>query len=268
VTGLFPHDGLEFRYQTAGLGVPFVFQHGLGADVTQTFGMFRPPGGLHLIAMDCRAHGQTRPVGPAEKISLAAFADDLLALLDYLRVEKAVVGGISMGAAIALNFALRYPKRVLGLVLHRPAWLDGPRKDNLAVFTAIGGLLREHGSEKGLAMFKESENYRRALAAHPAAANSLASHFLLPRAQETVVRLEKIPVDSPGSDRRAWRTIAVPTLVMSSDLDPIHPLEYGVTLAREIPGAQFKELTPKFVNTEMHQIETQRFLENFLLEHF
>jgi len=169
---------------------------------------------------------------------------------------------------VALNFAVRYPQRLLGVVLHRPAWLDGPRRDNVAVFSFIAGLLRQHGAEKGLALFKQSEIYRRALAASPASASSLAAQFLHPRAEETVVRLEKIPLDSPGPDRRQWRAIPVPTLVMANDHDAIHPLAYGVTLAREIPGAEFKELTPKSVNADLHRQETQRFLEDFLLGHF
>jgi sugar phosphate isomerase/epimerase/pimeloyl-ACP methyl ester carboxylesterase len=265
---VFRHDGIDFHYQSEGFGVPFFFEHGLGADATQPFGLFRPPGGIRLISLDCRAHGRTRPVGPPEKISLAAFADDLLALMEHLRIDKAVVGGISMGAAVALNFALRHPKRLLGLVLQRPAWLDGPRRDNVAVFTAIAALLRQHGAEKGLALFKQSEIYQQALAESHATASSLASQFVHPRAEETVVRLEKIPLDAPPSDRRQWRAIAVPVLVLANGRDAIHPLEYGVTLAREIPGAQFKELTPKSVSLHLHQEETQRFLEDFLLAHF
>jgi sugar phosphate isomerase/epimerase/pimeloyl-ACP methyl ester carboxylesterase len=265
---VFRHDGIDFHYQTEGLGVPFFFEHGLGADVTQPFALFRPPGGVRLIGFDCRAHGRTTPVGPPEKISLAAFADDLLALMDHLRIAKAVVGGISMGAAVALNFALRHPTRLLGLVLHRPAWLDGPRRDNVAVFTAMAGLIRRHGAEKGLAVFKQSEIYRRALAESPTTAESLAAQFLYPRAEETVVRLENIPLDAPGSDRGQWRAIAVPVLVLATARDAIHPLEYGVTLAREIPGAQFKELTPKSISVDQHREETQRFVEDFLLSHF
>jgi sugar phosphate isomerase/epimerase/pimeloyl-ACP methyl ester carboxylesterase len=266
--GVFKRDGIEFHYETVGFGVPFFFQHGLGADVTQPFGLFQPPGGIRLLGFDCRAHGQTRPVGPPEKISLAAFADDLLALMDHLRIAQAVVGGISMGAALALNFAMRYPHRLLGLVLHRPAWLDGPRRDNVAVFTAIASLLRQYGAEKGLLLFKQSEIYQRAVAVAPANAASLAAQFLHPRAEETVVRLERIPLDSPGSDRRSWRAVAVPTLVLANDHDAIHPLEFGVTLAREIPGADFRELTPKSVSADLHRQETQRFLEEFLLRHF
>jgi pimeloyl-ACP methyl ester carboxylesterase len=264
----FLRDGIEFHYETVGFGVPFFFQHGLGADVSQPFALFQPPGGIRLIGFDCRAHGQTRPVGPSEKISIAAFADDLLSLMDYLRIEKAVVGGISMGAAVALNFALRYPQRTLGLVLHRPAWLDGPRRDNIAVFAFIAGLIRKYGPEKGLVLFKQSETYLRILAASPVDAASLASQFLHPRADETAVRLEKIPLDSPGFDRRQWRTIAVPVLVLANDHDAIHPLEFGVTLAGEIPGAEFKEVTAKSIDAERHREETQRFLADFLLRYF
>jgi sugar phosphate isomerase/epimerase len=266
--GSFQRDGLEFYFQTSGSGVPFFFQHGLGADVTQPFSLFRPPGGVQLIGFDCRAHGRTHPIGAQEKICFTAFADDLLALMDHLRLEKAIVGGISMGAGVALNFASRYPKRLLGLVLHRPAWLDAPRSDNVGVFVVMADLLRRHGAEKGLELFKESEFYQRAQARSSASAASLAAQFLHTRAQEAVVRLEKIPLDVPTPDRRQWKTIAVPTLVLANDHDAIHPLEYGVTLAREIPKTEFKELTPKSVNAELHREETQLFVENFLLRHF
>jgi hypothetical protein len=55
---------------------------------------------------------------------------------------------------------------------------------------------------------------------------------------------------------------------MANNHDAIHPLEYGVTLAREIPGAQFKVVTAKSISVDRHQEETQRFLEDFLLAHF
>src|SRR3954469_5820695 len=126
----FDHDGLAFHYRDEGRGLPFVFQHGLGGDVSQPFGLYSPPAGVRLIAFDARAHGETRPVGDPKKISLAEFADDLVALLDHLGIDRAVVGGVSMGAAVALSAALRHPARVEGLVLSRPAWLDRPLPEN------------------------------------------------------------------------------------------------------------------------------------------
>jgi pimeloyl-ACP methyl ester carboxylesterase len=126
-------DGLAFHYLDEGAprNLPFVFQHGLGGDVYQPAGVFSPPPGIQLLSLDCRGHGQTYPLGGAQKLSFSSFADDVATLMDRLRLGRAVVGGISMGAGVALNLALRHPKRMAGLVFSRPVWLDSPRPENL-----------------------------------------------------------------------------------------------------------------------------------------
>jgi sugar phosphate isomerase/epimerase/pimeloyl-ACP methyl ester carboxylesterase len=268
ISAIFRHDDINFHYQEAGGGVPFFFQHGLCGDVSQPFALFQPPAGFRLLSFDCRAHGQTRPVGPDEKISMSSFADDLLALMDHLGIARAVVGGISMGAAVALNFVLRHPDRVLGLIMQRPAWLDERRRENVEIYSTMAQLIRRHGAQKGLEVFQLSQLYQDVLKQSPSTAKSLVGQFLHPRAEETVVLLERIPLDTPNHDRADWRAIKAPTLVLANRLDPVHPFEYGVTLAREIPGAAFQELTPKSVSVERHTRETQRFIEGFLLQHF
>ena len=120
----FHHDGFHFHFLDEGHGLPFFFQHGLGADTRQPFSLFRPPAGFRLICLDTRAHGKTHPAAQPDSLGFNIFADDLRALLDHLGFEQAIIGGLSMGAGIALNFALRHPNRLLGLVLSRPAWLD------------------------------------------------------------------------------------------------------------------------------------------------
>jgi sugar phosphate isomerase/epimerase len=60
---------------------------------------------------------------------LDIFADDLIAFMDHLQVKSAVLGGISTGAAVALNAVVRYPERCVALVLVRPAWLNGSMCD-------------------------------------------------------------------------------------------------------------------------------------------
>src|SRR5258706_9015911 len=156
---LFTRDGIGFHYREAGKGVPFFFQHGLGGDVNQPFGLFRPPDGIRLLALDCRAHGETRPVAEPEKISLSSFAEDLLALMEHLGIKQAIIGGISMGAAVALNFVLRFPERVGGLILQRPAWLAEPMGGNAKIYAFIAKLIREQGPTAGQAIFKGSDVY-------------------------------------------------------------------------------------------------------------
>lgn len=263
----FTHDRLNFHYRDEGAGVPFFFQHGLGADVTQPFGLFNAPPGFRLIAFDCRAHGQTHPAGDRAKIHFVTFADDLLALMDHLKIDRAVVGGISMGAGLALNFTLRFPGRVLGLVLSRPAWLDAPHPWNVKMFTLVSRLLREHGAKRGQELFKHTEEYKEALLKWPDVANSLALQFESPQAEETAFKFERIINDAPNRDRSQWQSIRVPTLVLANRQDPIHPYEFGETLAQSIPGAGLKEITSKSVSLERHTADVQRHLSEFLQKH-
>jgi pimeloyl-ACP methyl ester carboxylesterase len=265
---LITHDGVNFDYQDAGRGIPFFFQHGLGADSSQPFSVFRPPRGFRLLAFDCRAHGETRPLGDPDKISVPSFADDLLGLMNYLRIPRAIVGGISMGAAIALHFTLSYPDRVLGLVLSRPAWLDTSRADNVQIFQLVAQLIREHGAKRGSELFRRTEEYRQVFRKSPDNAISLLGQFEQPRAEETVIKLERIPYYVPTYTREHWKAISVPTLVLANRQDPIHPFEYGETLARIIPGAAFTELTPKSVSLERHNADVQHALAEFLNRSF
>lgn len=262
------HDGIRFHYRDEGDGIPFFFQHGLGADLTQPFSLCRPPAGIRLIAFDARAHGKTTPVGPEEKISLATFADDLRALMDHLAIREAVAGGISMGAAITLNFALRHPDRVLGLVQSRPAWLDAPNPWNITMFSLVTSLVRQHGRVEGKQRFLETPEYAETLAKWPDIANSLAGQFDNPVVDQTAFKFERIIRDAPCADRLDWMKITVPTLILANRFDPIHPYEYAVEMQRLIPSAEFQEITAKAVSVEQHNADVQQALDVFLRRHF
>lgn len=260
----FTRDGIQFHYQDTGSGRPFIFQHGLGADVTQPFGLFQPPPGVRLIAFDARGHGQTQPVGDPAHLRFHTFGEDLLALMEHLSLDRAIVGGISMGAALALHFALRWPERVEGLVLSRPAWLEAPCPWNVKMFTLVSGLIRRHGPKEGLAEFRRTAEHHETQAKWPDVAQSLSLQFQHPRAEEAVGKLERIILDTPHPERAAWSNVRVPTLVLGNRLDPIHPFEYAEELAGAIPGAELREIASKSVSLEQHEADVRRALQEFL----
>jgi len=260
----FAHDSIQFHYRSEGEGLPFFFQHGLGGDVTQPFGLFRPPAGIRLLAFDARAHGQTHPIGDPAKIGFRTFAEDLRALMDHLNIERAVIGGISMGAGIALNFTLRFPERVRALILSRPAWLEAPHPWNVNLFSLVTRLIRDHGARRGQELFKQTADYKEMLQKWPDVANSTALQFEAPDVEETAFKLERIITDSPNADRKEWKSIRVPTLVLANRQDPIHPFEYGETLANAIPGAVLKEITSKSVSIDRHGADVQKAVAEFL----
>jgi pimeloyl-ACP methyl ester carboxylesterase len=264
----FTRDSIRFHYLDGGAGLPFFWQHGLGGNAHLACSLFRPPAGFRLLSFDARGHGHTHPLGDPAEFTFDAFAADLLALMDHLRLRQAIVGGISMGAGIALNVALRFPDRVLGLVLSRPAWLDVPHPWNVRMFALISGLLREHGAERGRELFLQTREYHDALRQWPDAANSLALQFTAPNAAASAAKLEAFAHDVPSRDRRDWARLRVPTLVLANRLDPMHPFEFGEEMARRIPGAELREITSKSVNVVQHGRDVQRHVEEYLQRHF
>ena len=261
----FTRDGLRFNYRDEGTGIPFVFQHGLGGDLTQPFELCPAVDGIRLLGFDCRGHGETRPLGDVAALSFARFADDLIALLDHLALERAIVGGISMGAGVALNTVARYPERIQALIPVRPAWLDGPMpawaRDTYA---AIAQLIRADGAVAARALFAASDRYRDAQRQSAATAASLLGQFERPRAEETVAILERLPADAPLPNLDRLGAVSLPTLVVASDKDPVHPLALGTDLALAIGGAQLAIITSKTENAERHVLDCRRAMHAFL----
>ena len=150
---LFDHDGIGFQYRDEGEGLPFVFQHGLGGDLNQPFGVYRPAPGGSTPRLRLSRHGQTRPPGEPDKLRIATLADDCIQFIEHLGIDRAVIGGISLGSAVAVKVALHCPNRVLGLVLSRPAWIGGPQAANVRRYATIARLIRERGAKEGLRTF-------------------------------------------------------------------------------------------------------------------
>jgi pimeloyl-ACP methyl ester carboxylesterase len=71
--------------------------------------------GWRVVAPDLRGYGETTVVPGITHLS--TFASDLASLLDHLEIEGAVIGGLSMGGQIAMEFVRQYPQRVRGLLL-------------------------------------------------------------------------------------------------------------------------------------------------------
>jgi pimeloyl-ACP methyl ester carboxylesterase len=245
---------------------PFVFQHGLGADISQPMSFFGEDRPFRLISMDCRGHGKTVPLGDPQFLKFNSLTDDITNLLDYLNLPRVVIGGISMGAGVALNFAVRHPERTRALILSRVSWLTEPLPPNLTVFPKIAGLIREHGAHRAKELFASTAEYQTALQSSPANAASWILQFLRERADETFEILESIPNDVPTPDIASWRKIDLPTLVLANRNDPQHPFEYGQALAREIPGARFVEITAKAISGQKHVEDVRREILQFIGE--
>ena len=239
-------EGITFSYLDRGVGEPFVFQHGLGGDAAQADGLY--PDHRRLVCLECRAHGDTAPLGDPEALTFATFAADVLALMDHLEVERALVGGVSMGAGVAARLAADHPERVTGLILVRPAWLDAPHPDGLRIMETVAELIQRGDTQAGLAALEDDPAYQAIAAQAPSAATSLRRQFARPLAHERVAVLQRMPADFPLSDGRQWTDITTPTLVIATRGDPIHPFAIAETIAARIPTATLLEVPSIEIN--------------------
>jgi pimeloyl-ACP methyl ester carboxylesterase len=110
--------GVQVYYEEAGQGTPVLLSHGYSATSKMWQGqMDALAGDYRLIAWDMRGHGQTDSPDDASAYSEAATVDDMAAVLDAAGVEKAVISGLSLGGYMSLAFNVKYPERVLALML-------------------------------------------------------------------------------------------------------------------------------------------------------
>ena len=97
--------------------------------------------GNHVVTVDLLGHGRSdRPEDPRD-YSMTAFAEQVVALLDHLGAERAVVGGTSLGANVGLEVAALAPDRVQGLLLEMPV-LDNAVEAGILAFAPLLFLAR------------------------------------------------------------------------------------------------------------------------------
>ena len=121
---------IEHYYIEKGQGEPLILLHGNGENCDYFAGQIDEFAQYyHVFALDTRGHGKT-PRGDTP-FTIRQFADDLLAFMDAHSIDKAHVLGFSDGGNIAMIFAMKYPERVLRLIL------DGANLDAKGVKPSI-----------------------------------------------------------------------------------------------------------------------------------
>ena len=108
--------GVNLQWQEAGEGDPLLLIHGFPFNKSMWQAQLAAvPEGWRFIAPDLRGFGDSE-LGD-EPLSMDVLADDLIALLDHLNLDQAVICGLSMGGYVALSLVMRHPERMRALVL-------------------------------------------------------------------------------------------------------------------------------------------------------
>ena len=116
LSSYFLNEIMKLNYVVEGDGENLVFIHGLSDNLLYWESIASTlKKDFCVVRLDLRGHGQS-PLGDGE-ISIDTYVDDLKDILDELNIKKANLIGFSLGGAVALEFAVKYPDFVSSMVL-------------------------------------------------------------------------------------------------------------------------------------------------------
>ncbi|HXH22737.1 MAG TPA: alpha/beta fold hydrolase [Dehalococcoidia bacterium] len=229
-------NGIEIAYTDQGSGTPLVLIHGYPLNRR----MWDPQveglsDAARVIAIDLRGHGESQ--APFWLTTVDTYADDVRGLMDHLGIDKAVIGGFSMGGYVAFAFLRKYPERVRGLILaDTRAQPDAPEGKAARFQSALTAQQRGPG------------------AIAEAMIGRLLSQKSMDERPELVARvraiMESTPVQGMAGDLMAMAerpdsvpmlaSISVPTLVIVGEADGLTPPADSQLMAERIPGAKLE----------------------------
>ncbi len=206
-----------------------------------------------MIVYDVRGHGKSEK--PHGEYSIQTFADDLYAFMRGLKIEKATIGGISMGGMVALTFALDHPEMVSKLVLlgttakgdrmmYYQIWVLNhilPYKTYMRMLTNL--LITEKTSEQ------EKEAYYKMFMGTP-------KHVTLKCGKDMYTKYD---VSNKIS------RIKTPTLIIVGEKDNVLPVAKSQFLNREISGSKLVIIpNAKHVTIFQNSKEVNEAIEEFI----
>src|SRR5436309_10755114 len=120
-------DGVKLYYEETGKGIPIVFIHEFAGDVRSWEQQVRYFGRYYrCITVNARGYPPSDVPKDGAKYSQERARDDIRAVLDALKIEKAHIVGLSMGAFATLHFGLHYPQRALSITVAGGAYGSHP----------------------------------------------------------------------------------------------------------------------------------------------
>lgn len=228
-------DDIGVAYDDAGSGVPLVLVHGFPHNRTlwapQAHGLVDR---ARCIAVDLRGFGETAAAPP---FGMDRYADDVIGVMDRLRIGRAVIAGLSMGGYVAFAAWRRHRERVRGLILASTR----AGADSAAAIEKRRGLI-EMARTRGVGAVADSMMPgmvgKTTREKNPDVVEAVRTICASASVAGTVGALEAM-MARPDSTP-ALATIDVPVLVVAGDEDALIPVSESRSMHEAIRGSRFE----------------------------
>jgi pimeloyl-ACP methyl ester carboxylesterase len=253
----FRHEGHRLAYTVYGDGPrTCVLVHGLLLSQKMHAPLARALAerGHRVVTLDLLGHGRSARPRDMTLYSMSFFGEQMIALLDHLELDEAVLGGTSLGANAALEAAAHAPERVRGMVVEMPV-LDNALLAAAVAFTPL------------MVALTFGEPVMRALASAARRVPTGRGPWLADIALDTIRQdpapsaavLHGLFFGRTAPHKNLRRQMRAPALVIGHHRDPVHPFSDSGALVKELPNARLVEassilelrLTPERLTAEI-----------------
>ncbi|RZF55998.1 3-oxoadipate enol-lactonase [Acinetobacter halotolerans] len=254
----FQSADVNIHYQTFGdANAPaLVFSNSLGTNFgmwQQQFNFFKDR--FFVICYDTRGHGSSSaPTGP---YTLQQLGEDVIALLDHLKIEKASFCGISMGGLTGQWLAIHYPSRFSHVIIANTAAKIGQQQ----AWQDRAKLVREQGLESIAATAASRWFTDPFIQSHPSVVSHLCNDLSAGSALGYANCCEAL---AKADVRDELKQITIPVLIMAGTHDPVTTIADGQFMQQQIPNSTLVEIDASHIsNVEAADAFNQR-VEQFI----
>lgn len=234
----FVDGSVTLSYEVHGSGDhTLVYLHGLLMDAAVNRRLARDlaDAGNRVILLDLPGHGASEKPLSASAHRMDAYARNVVALLDELALDRAVVGGMSLGADVSLQVAVLAPERLAGLVIEMPV-LEQATPYAALLFTpllAAANYLKP--------VLRVTSGLLRRVPRHRLGPLDAIFGPVTLEPEELMAVLHGVLVGPVAPTAAQRQAMEVPTLVVGHGADWLHPLGDAGRLAHQLPDARLIE---------------------------
>jgi len=231
----FEIGGLKLHFETHGHGDRVVvLLHGilLDSQMNRRLAADLAERGYRVVLLDLPGHGRSDKPRHASAHRMDTYGELVIALLDHIDIDRAVIGGVSLGANVALQVATHSPQRVVGLVLEMPVLEWAVPSAAMAFVPLLAGIRVGSGVARVVAA-----GARQIPTTHVGLVDTVVA-ALRSDPEEIAAVLHGVLVGPVAPPVEARHAVHEPALVIGHRMDAIHPFTDARHLARQLPQAQ------------------------------
>ena len=209
--------------------------------------------GYRILCLDLLGHGESDRPPEMWNYGMSIFGQQAIALLDHAGVDRAVIGGTSLGANVTLEAAAAGPERVRGMLIEMPVL------DNALLGCAIAFTPLLIGLTFGAPVARGIGAVARIVPRGGWMLGDMMLDWLSQDPKPSASVLQGLFYGRVAPPREVREQMSMPTLVIGHYRDPVHPFSDSDMLVRELPSARLIEassilelrLTPERLTSEI-----------------